>query len=85
MRLRFRIVGQTSDNKLLFAGVFEFYNTNGLPLDVLFDFMIKKGWMPSWIDFYEEALKNIKTEINLKKAKQIINGEAEGKWQIKIT
>lgn len=57
MRLKFRIVGQTSDNKLLFAGVFEFYNTNGLPLDVLFDFMIKKGWMPSWIDFYEEALK----------------------------
>ena len=85
MRLKFRIVGQTSDNKLLFAGVFEFYDTKGLPLDVLFDLMIKKGWMPSWIDFYEEALKNIKTEINLKKAKQIINGEAEGKWQIKIT
>lgn len=48
--------GITTDDKSVMAGCFTFYETQGLPLDVLFTTFIMKGWVPDWIDFYKSAL-----------------------------
>jgi len=48
-------VGTTSDGKLVLTGVYRFYETTGLPLDVLLSCFIQKNWMPDWIDFYKTA------------------------------
>lgn len=52
-----RQVGQTSDGKKVFTGVYKFYETMGLPLDVMLGCFQTKGWMPDWIDFYKSARK----------------------------
>jgi|SRR5579885_1371433 len=48
--------GVTSDNKPVYSGVYKFYETHGLPLDVILTTFIEKGWVPDWIDFYKSAL-----------------------------
>ena len=39
------------------SGVFRYYETIGLPLDVLFDCLRQKGAVPDWLCFYFEAIK----------------------------
>lgn len=46
----------TTDNKPVYGGVYKFYETHGLPLDVIFISFIEKGWMPDWIDYYKSSL-----------------------------
>lgn len=48
-------VGKTTDGKELLAGVYRFYETTGLPLDVIFDLLRRKNSIVSWIHFYKEA------------------------------
>lgn len=48
-------VGKTTDDKIVVAGVYEFYETYGLPLDSLFDSLNQKNQIPCWISFYKEA------------------------------
>jgi alanyl-tRNA synthetase len=48
--------GITEDNKLVFSNVYKFYETHGLPLDVIFNIFLDKGYLPDWIDFYKSAL-----------------------------
>lgn len=47
--------GTTPDSKPIFGGVYKFYETHGLPLDVIFISFMEKGWMPDWINFYLAA------------------------------
>jgi hypothetical protein len=49
------IVGQTPEGNLVVSGVYKFFETHGLPLDVLFALLSERNMMPSWIDFYDEA------------------------------
>lgn len=52
-----KIIGQTTDSKLVVDGVFRFYDTVGLPFGVLFGELYSKGIIPSWPTFYADAKK----------------------------
>jgi hypothetical protein len=49
-------IGATTDNKVLVAGVWKFYETYGLPLDVILSLCIEKNWMPCWMTLYRDML-----------------------------
>ena len=49
------ISGQTTDGKLVVSGVYKLYETEGLPLDVVFDIMERNNAIPDWMAFYQEA------------------------------
>lgn len=51
-----QVVGRTTDGKDVVAGVFRFYETEGLPLDILFESLLLKDCIPDWTSFYREAL-----------------------------
>jgi hypothetical protein len=48
--------GITEDNKPIYAGVYKFYETHGLPLDIILSCFKDKDWVPDWIDLYLAAL-----------------------------
>lgn len=50
-----KIVGKTPDGRLVVRGVFRFYETEGVPLEVLFDFLNGRRMIPDWIAYVEEA------------------------------
>jgi len=47
--------GINSDGKAIFAGAYAFYETHGLPLEVLFICFMERNAIPDWIDFYKSA------------------------------
>lgn len=49
-------IGETTDNKTVVAGVWAFYETHGLPLDVILSLCIQKNWMPCWTSLYKDML-----------------------------
>jgi hypothetical protein len=44
-----------SGDKPVMSGIYKFYETHGLPLDVIFSLFIEKGYVPDWIDLYKSA------------------------------
>lgn len=56
------VVGLTSDNKKVVNGIFRLFDSTGLPLDVVFSMCEEKNIIPSWIDFYNDAIKQGWTE-----------------------
>jgi hypothetical protein len=48
--------GVTPDDKRVMGGCFSFYETYGLPLNVIFISFQEKDCIPDWIDFYLTAL-----------------------------
>lgn len=50
--------GITSDNKLVFSGVYKLYETIGLPLDIIFSCFRERNWVPDWNDFYLKSLSS---------------------------
>lgn len=52
------IAGQTDDGRLVFRGVYRFYETHGLPLeDIIYIIVTQNKALVDWIDFYEDAVK----------------------------
>ena len=51
-----KCVGKTTDGKDVISGVFRFHETEGLPLDILFEALLLKNALPDWMLFYKEAL-----------------------------
>jgi len=51
------IIGLSEDNKQVVDGVFKLFDSTGLPLDVIFDQCKENNMVPSWIHFYEDALR----------------------------
>jgi hypothetical protein len=47
--------GTTTDGRTVVRGVFQLYETEGLPLDVIFDSLIARNSIPDWIHFVQEA------------------------------
>lgn len=47
--------GETEDGKIAYKGVYRFYETTGVPLDILFDCIARKNAVVSWYHFYTEA------------------------------
>lgn len=48
--------GETLDGAPVFGGVFAFHETYGLPLEVIFQNFIDRGYLVDWIDFYQAAI-----------------------------
>lgn len=48
--------GITAEGNPIYKGVYKFYETHGLPLDVIFTVFQQKGWAPDWIDLYLGAV-----------------------------
>lgn len=49
------IRGQTTDGKMVLAGIFKFYETEGVPLDIFFQLMQERNAIPCWKSLYREA------------------------------
>ena len=49
------LIGQTVDGNAVLSGIFKFYETNGVPLDVLFQLMQERNIIPCWKSLYREA------------------------------
>lgn len=47
--------GTTTDGRTVVRGVFRLYETEGLPLDVLFDVLKERNCIPDWKHFVQEA------------------------------
>lgn len=56
MRSRaFTVVGNTAAGVPVLAGVYRFFETHGLPLDVVLTVLRERGALPCWCSFYREA------------------------------
>jgi hypothetical protein len=51
------VVGSTPDGRQVVSGVFSFYETNGMPLDALFETLRNQGLIPDWSNFMIEAVE----------------------------
>lgn len=57
MRSRaFTVVGNTAVGVPVLAGVYRFFETHGLPLDVVLSVVKERGALPCWVSFVREAL-----------------------------
>jgi len=52
-----KIIGETRDGKKVVTEVFKLYDTRGLPLSIIFQLCDEQNLIPSWIDFYIDAIK----------------------------
>jgi hypothetical protein len=48
-------IGTTNDGKVVVSGVFKFFETEGLPLDMVLYLLQERGYVPCWVSFYQEA------------------------------
>lgn len=51
------VVGHTPDGRQVVRGVYSFYETNGMPLDALFETLRNRGMIPDWPGFILEAVE----------------------------
>lgn len=51
------IISKTADGKALVSGIYKLYETEGIPLDIIFTYCQASGYMVSWLHFMEEALQ----------------------------
>lgn len=52
-----KTVGRTSDGKIVVTEVFKFYETEGLPLDVILETLRVRDMVPDWLAFVFEATR----------------------------
>lgn len=52
----FEVIGKTTDGKWVVKGVFKLFDTTGIPLFMLFDLCEQSNYLPSWIEFYNDAV-----------------------------
>jgi hypothetical protein len=50
------VTGKTTDGKKVVGGVYRFYETHGLPLNIIFQILLDQGSVPDWLDIYDAAL-----------------------------
>ncbi len=50
-----KIVGKTTDGKLVVSGLFKIVDTEGLPLDYVLRFLDKHNMVLGWLEFFLEA------------------------------
>lgn len=52
------IVGQNKEGNLIVNGVFSIYETNGIPLDILFEQLRLNNYIPDWFQFVIDAVNS---------------------------
>jgi hypothetical protein len=50
-------VGKTEDGRVVVRGLFEFYDTYGVPLDMAVNQVNRAGFVPDWVCLYERCLR----------------------------
>jgi hypothetical protein len=50
------IIGKTTDGKKVIGGMFKFFETEGIPFDIIFDILKQNNSIPDWIGLYKEAV-----------------------------
>lgn len=69
MRKKILVIdGVTTDGKYVVKGIYKFYETHGVPLADILNFLIKNNLVVNWLEFCRDALNKIKS----KKAKNKI-------------
>lgn len=58
-------VGITKDGKIVVAGVYDFFEVYGMPLDWLFSNLKDHNMIPDWIDLYKSAERNNMKHANI--------------------
>ncbi len=51
------ISGKTIDEKPVISGLYRYYETYGIPLDLIVDLLLQNGLVPNWRDTLSEMLK----------------------------
>lgn len=57
MKHLLEFTGRTSDGKPVVRGLYRFYETEGLPLEVLLGYAEEIGAVPDWMSFVLEAVE----------------------------
>jgi len=52
------ISGKTKEGQIVVKGLFQLFDSRGVPLYIIFELCIENGWLPDWISFYKEAYKH---------------------------
>ncbi len=55
-RIKLTPVGKTENGKLVVQGVFAFFDTYGLPLDMAVGQLRQEGMMPDWRELYDSCV-----------------------------
>lgn len=78
MELKMYQSGKTIDGNPVFAGVFRFIGTHGLPLEIVLSEFQKKGWVIEWTDYISDALKDGANFKNIKARISVAVGDVYG-------
>ena len=55
MKSLLKFAGKTQDEKVVVSGVFQFFETYGLSLDVIITALDKNNLVIDWLDFFDAA------------------------------
>ncbi len=50
------VKGKTTNDKLVFGGVYKIYETHGMPLDIILDLLHNNNYMPCWVSLYDDCV-----------------------------
>ncbi len=51
------VKGKTTDDRLVFGGIYKIYETRGIPLDVILGHFHNNNYMPCWVSLYDDCVK----------------------------
>lgn len=75
-----KLVGKTRDGRLVVQGVFAFFETYGLPLDIILDRLRSNNIVPDWAHMYDSMVgAGWHPERTLRRLQQIV-GDVYGPW-----
>jgi len=76
---KLRIVGKTSDDKSVLAGIFPIVNSEGIALDIMIETCKDEGYVIDWLDFIYDSIRTgwklDNTISKIKAALDLIYGE----------
>jgi len=73
--------GKTTDDKIVLSGAYHFFETHGVPLDVLFTLFMERNSVPDWVELYQSArLSGMKHDRILSKLEEAISDSFGKKW-----
>lgn len=53
-----KIIGITTNGKLIVDGIWKCFETHGLPFDILFEICIQRNYIPDWTLLYNQMINS---------------------------
>lgn len=53
---KFEQIGITKNNLPVYSGTYYFFETHGIPIDVIISLLYSKNIIPSWLDLYKDMI-----------------------------